>query len=99
MSIERYLIFTKFMMETVFSHMYVNPNLQRYRRTMSGRAGNRDGGRYFQKMVNFWLSAFIYCIYCVYIYIYIYIYIVIVPLRKHTHATSGTRAAGWIPLH
>ena len=60
MSIERYLLFTKFMMETVFSHMYVDPNLQRYRRAMSGRTRNRDGGRYIQKMVNSWLSAFVY---------------------------------------
>ena len=47
-------------METDFSHMYADPNLQRYRRAMSGRAGNRDGGRYFQEMVNSWLPAFIY---------------------------------------
>ena len=38
--------------------MYINPNLQRYHRAMSGRAGNKEG-RYFQKMVNSWLSAFI----------------------------------------
>ena len=61
-SIELYLLFTKFTMETVFSHMYVDPNLQRYRRAMSGRAENRDGGRYFQKMVNSWLAAFTFCV-------------------------------------
>ena len=64
MSIEQYVLFTKFMMETVFltysRPMYVDPNLQRYGRAMTGRAGNRDGGRYFQKMVNSWLSSFIY---------------------------------------
>ena len=60
MSIERYLLFTKFMMQTVFSHMYVDPILQQYRRAMSGRAGNRDGGSCFQKIANSWLSAFIY---------------------------------------
>ena len=27
--------------------MYVDPNLQQYCRAMSGRAGNRDGRRYF----------------------------------------------------
>ena len=51
-SIEQYLLFTKFMMETVFSHMYVDVNLQQNRRAVSGRVGNRDGGRCFQKMVN-----------------------------------------------
>ena len=40
-------------------YMYANPILQRYRRAMSGRVGNRDGGRCLQKMVNSWLSAFI----------------------------------------
>ena len=48
------------MMETVFSRMYVDQNMQQNRRAMSGRAGNRDGGRYFQKMKNSWLSAFMY---------------------------------------
>ena len=58
LSIERYLLFNKFMMETVFSHMYVDPNLQQCRRAMSGRAGNRDGRRYIHGIVNSWLSAF-----------------------------------------
>ena len=48
------------MMETDFPRMYVDPNLQQYRRAMSRRAGNRDGGKYIQEMVNSWLSAFIY---------------------------------------
>ena len=48
------------MMETDFSRMFVDPNLQQYRRAMSGKAGNGDRRRYFQKMVNSWLSAFIY---------------------------------------
>ena len=59
-SIERYLLFTKFMMETEFSHMYVDPNLQQYRRAISHRAGNRDGRKYIQEMVNSWLSTFTY---------------------------------------
>ena len=58
--IERYILFTKFMMETGFSHMYVDPNVQQYCRAMSCRAGNRDGRRYIQEMANSWLSAFIY---------------------------------------
>ena len=53
------LLFTKSTMETVFPHMYVDPNLQEYHRAMSGRVGNRNGRRYCQKMVNSWLSAFI----------------------------------------
>ena len=88
MSIERYLLFTKFVMKTVFSHMYVEPNLQRYRRAaMFGRAGNRTGGKYFQKMVNSWLSSFT-----------VYLVTLCVPLREHKRATSGTRAPGWSPL-
>ena len=59
MNIERYLLFTKFMMETGFSRMYVDPNLQQYRRAMSRMTGNRDGRKYIQEMVNSWLSAFI----------------------------------------
>ena len=60
-NIERYLLFTKFMMETLFfTCMYADPNMQRYRRAMSRRAGNRDERRYIQEMVNSWLSAFTY---------------------------------------
>ena len=68
------------MMETVFSHMYVDPNLQQYRSAMSGKAENRDGGRYFQKTVNSWHLYIVTC----------------VPLREHTRATNGRRAAGLV---
>ena len=88
MSMERY-----FAMETVFFftyRAYVDPNLQRYHRAMSGRAGNRDRGRFFPGNGKFLAIC---------IYIYIYIVILCEPLREHAHATSGTRAVGWPPLH
>ena len=40
-------------------------------------------GRYFEEMVNFWLSAFF------------YIVTLCVPHREYARANSGTRAAGW----
>ena len=79
MNTERYLFFTKFTMETVFFFPNVcRPEPATISQGLSGSAGNRDEGRYFQKMVNSWL-----------IYIYIYIVTLFVPLIEHTRATSA----------
>ena len=87
-NIERYLYFTNSWCKLFFFFIsYADRNLQRYRRAMSGRAGNRDAGRYFQKMVNSWLSAFT--------KVNVYIVTLCVPRVRNT---SGTRAAGWLPL-
>ena len=93
MSIERFMLLTKLMMEIDFSHMYVDLNC-------NDIAGSCLVGQVTEMKILYIQENGKFLAICRHICIYIYIFLVTlcVPFKEQMRATSGTRAVGWPPL-